>query len=137
MAVGQSWNNLASNETGKFSSRMSPELSGFLSKAKQGLGRGTDGASIVQYRQVPTAAHYATMQNRGGRLHNKLHMIKGAAFTVPVSASAPHWKPIQKSLRSQIDHPMNVMDDLTNGATGVFSVWNFRLYGSGRRRRRN
>ncbi len=130
MAVGQSWNNLASNETGKFSSRMSPELSGFLSKAKQGLGQGQTVRVIVQYRQVPTAAHYATMQNRGGRLHNKLHMIKGAAFTVPVSA-LPALEADPEIASVTIDHPMNVMDDLTNGATGVSSVWNSGFTGAG------
>ena len=109
---------------------MSPELSGFVSKAQQGLGKGQTVRVIVQYRQVPTAAHYATMQNRGGLLHAKLHMIKGAAFTVPVSA-LPALEADPEIASVTIDHPMNVMDDLTNGATGVASAWNSGFTGAG------
>ncbi len=130
MAFGQSWNNLAANESGRFSSRIAPELSGFLWKAKQGSAQGQTVRVIVQYRQVPTAAHYATMLNRGGRLHNKLHMIKGAAFTIPVSA-LPALEADPEIASVTIDHPMNVMDDLTNGATGVSAAWNAGFTGAG------
>jgi hypothetical protein len=67
MAFGQS------GET----SRIAPELSGFLAKARQGSARSQSVRVIVQYNEVPTAAHYATMQQRGGILKSKLHMIKG------------------------------------------------------------
>lgn len=130
MAFGQGWNNLASNEGGRFSSRIAPELSGLLSKAKQGSSQGQTVRVIVQYRQVPTAAHYATMQNRGGHLHAKLHMIKGAAFTIPVSA-LPALEADPEIASVTIDHPMNVMDDLTNGATGVAAAWNAGFTGAG------
>src|SRR5450631_2908411 len=77
MAFGQRWNNpIADEGSGRFS-KMAPELSGFLAKAHQGSAQGQTVRVIVQYKQVPTAAHYATMQGRGGRLHSKLHMIKG------------------------------------------------------------
>ena len=130
MAFGQGWNNLANSESGKFSSRMSPELSGFVSKAKQGLGKGQTVRVIVQYRQVPTASHYATMQGRGGRLQAKLHFIKSAAFTIPVSA-LPALEADPEIVSVTIDHPMNVMDDLTNGATGVASAWSAGFNGAG------
>src|SRR5580693_8856295 len=49
---------------GRFSGRISPELSGLLTKAHQGSTKGQTVKVIVQYKQVPTAAHYATMQSR-------------------------------------------------------------------------
>src|SRR5579871_6142867 len=129
MAFGQRWNNLDSGETGHFS-RMAPELSGLLAKAKQGATKGETVKVIVQYRQVPTEAHYATMRGRGARLHNQLHMIKGAAFTIPVSA-LPALEADPEIASVTIDHPMSVMDDLTNGATGVSSAWNAGFNGAG------
>ncbi len=85
---------------------------------------------IVQYRQVPTAAHYATMQGRGGRLQSKLHMIKAAAFTIPVTA-LPLLEADPEVVSVTIDHPMNVMDDLTDGAIGVSAAWNSGFTGAG------
>src|SRR5271169_104273 len=85
MAFGQRWNDPTAGETGG-RSRIAPELSGLLARAHQGTTKGQTVKVIVQYKQVPSAAHYATMQGRGGRLHATLHMIKGAAFTIPVSA---------------------------------------------------
>src|SRR5208282_6924435 len=117
MAFGQAttstggWN-------GRFTSRISPELSGLLTKAHQGSTQGQTVKVIVQYKQVPTAAHYATMKGRGGHLNAKLHMIKGAAFTIPVSA-LPALENDPEIASVNIDHAMNVADDLTNNATGV------------------
>ncbi len=57
-------------------------------------------------------------------------MIKGAAFTIPVSAlAALEADPEIASVT--IDHPMNVMDDLTNDATGVESAWSAGYNGAG------
>src|ERR1035441_7408817 len=131
MAFGQRWNNpIAGESNGRFSSRIAPELSGLLAKAHQGTAKGQTVRVIVQYKQVPTAAHYATMQGRGGRLHSKLHMIKSAAFTIPVSAlAALEADPEIASVT--IDHPMNVMDDLTNDVTGVETAWSAGYTGAG------
>jgi len=124
MAFGQ-W----TKNAGRFS-RMSPELSGWLSQAKQGKANGKTVRVIVQYKQVPTAAHYATMAGRGGRLHNKLHSIKGAAFTIPASAlPALEADPAVASVT--IDHPMQLMDDTTDAAIGVASAWNSGFTGAG------
>ncbi|MGD1079336.1 MAG: S8 family serine peptidase [Candidatus Sulfotelmatobacter sp.] len=126
MAFGQRWTNQPASEGG----RVAHELSGLLAKARQGSAKGQTVKVIVQYRQVPTAAHYTTMRNRGGLLHAKLHMIKGAAFTIPVSAlAALEADPEIASVT--IDHPMNVMDDLTNDATGVETAWSSGLTGAG------
>jgi serine protease AprX len=112
------------------SSRISPELSGLLDKAKHGSAKGETVRVIVQYRQVPTKTHYATMHNRGGHLHAKLHLIKGAAFTVPVSA-LPALEADSEIVSVSLDHPMSVMDDLTNDATGVESAWSSGYTGTG------
>ena len=126
MAFGQRWTNHLPARRGRFA-RIAPELSGLLAKAQQGSAKGQTVKVIVQYKQVPTAAHYATMQGRGGLLHAKLHMIKGAAFTIPVSAlAALEADPEIASVT--IDHPMNVMDDLTNDATGVEIGLELRTY---------
>jgi serine protease AprX len=130
MAFGQRWSNQTTGEAGRAFSRISPELSGLLLKAHQGAAHGQTVKVIVQYRQVPTAAHYATMQARGGRLHVKLHMIKGAAFTIPVSA-LPLLEADPEIVSVSIDHPMNVMDDTTDSAIGTASAWNSGYTGAG------
>jgi len=130
MAFGQVATPATGRWNGRFTSRISPELSGLLAKALQGSTHGQTVRVIVQYKQVPTAAHYAKMQSRGGSLHAKLHMIKGAAFTIPVSAlAALEADPEIASVN--IDHPMNVADDLTNDATGVDAAWNSGYTGAG------
>jgi serine protease AprX len=129
MAFGQGWNPTGS-ETGRMTSRIAPELSKLLTKAHQGTSQGQTVKVIVQFRQVPTAGHYATMQSRGGRLHARLHMIKAAAFTIPASA-LPALEADPEVVSVTIDHPMNSMDDLTNGATGVSSAWNAGFTGKG------
>jgi serine protease AprX len=125
MAFGQGPTNQPANR-----GRIASELSGLLAKARQGSAKGQTVKVIVQYRQVPTAAHYATMQGRGGRLQSKLHMIKGAAFTIPVSALAA-LEADPEIVSVSIDHPMNVMDDTTNDATGVPSAWTAGFDGTG------
>src|SRR6202162_255039 len=125
MALGQN----SSNQTGNHG-RIASELSNLLAKAHQGTAQGQTVKVIVQYRQVPTAAHYATMHGRGGRLQAKLHMIKSAAFTIPVSALAA-LEADPEVVSVTIDHPMNVMDDLTNDATGVQSPWTPGTTGAG------
>jgi serine protease AprX len=110
--------------------RIASELSDLLDKAHQGTANGQTVKVIVQYRQVPTAAHYATMRGRRGRLQAKLHMIKSAAFTIPVSALAA-LETDPEIISVTIDHPMNVMDDLTNDATGVQSAWTAGYNGAG------
>src|ERR1700676_3075209 len=125
-ASAQRWSNPTAGRAG----RVSSELSGLLAKAHQGKAHGQTVKVIVQYRQVPRSAHYATMRGRGGRLQAKLHMIKSAAFTIPVSALAA-LEANPEVVSVSIDHPMSVMDDLTDGATGVRAAWNAGYNGSG------
>ncbi len=110
--------------------RIATELSGMLSQAKQGLGKGKTVRVIVQYKQTPTSSHYATMHGRGARLQTKLHMIKGAAFTIPVSA-LPALEADPQIASVTIDHPMQLMDDTTDAAIGAASAWNAGFTGAG------
>src|SRR5215468_1793291 len=102
MAFGQ--RSSTPTATGRFS-RIAPELSGLLSKAKQGSAHAQTVRVIVQYKNTPTSTHYATMQGRGARLHSRLHMIKGAAFTIPVSA-LPALEADPDVISVTIDHPL-------------------------------
>jgi serine protease AprX len=111
-------------------SNIGSELSGFLAKAKQGSANGKTVRVIVQYKHVPTSVHYSTMKGRGARLHTTLHMIRGAAFTIPVSV-LPALEADPEIESVTIDHPIAVMDDLTNAATGVSSAWNAGFTGAG------
>ncbi|MFL6444894.1 MAG: S8 family peptidase [Candidatus Sulfotelmatobacter sp.] len=119
----------AARQNGRFSN-IGSELAGYMAKAKQGSANGKTVRVIVQYKHIPTAVHYSTMKGRGARLHTTLHMISGAAFTIPVNAlPALEADPEIKSVT--IDHPIAVMDDLTNSATGVSSAWNAGFTGAG------
>jgi len=130
MAFGQRWNNPTASETGNRFSRIAPELSGLLAKAHQASAQGQTVKVIVQYKQVPSAAHYATMQGRGGRLQAKLHMIKSAAFTIPVNAlAALEADPEIASVT--IDHPLKGMDDYTDAAINVSTAWTAGYNGTG------
>src|SRR5215467_1812591 len=129
MAFGQRWNDQAARESTR-SFRIAPELASRLAQAKQGLAKNQTVRVIVQYKQTPTSSHYAAMQGRGGRLHAKLHLIKGAAFTIPVSA-LPALEADPDVASVTIDHPLNVADDLTDSAIGAGSAWNAGLNGAG------
>jgi serine protease AprX len=119
----------SARQNGRFSN-IGSELAGYMAKAKQGSANGKTVRVIVQYKHIPTAVHYSTMKGRGARLHTTLHMISGAAFTIPVNAlPALEADPEIKSVT--IDHPIAVMDDLTNSATGVSSAWNAGFTGAG------
>lgn len=112
------------------SGRLSPELNGMFSQAVQGKDHGQKVDVIVQYTSVPTNTEYSTMNQRGGQLKARLHMIKGAAFTIPVHALvALNGDP--KIQFVSIDHPMNVADDLTNDAVGTSAAWNAGYNGAG------
>jgi serine protease AprX len=129
-AFAQSWNVPARGNMRAASFRISPELSNSLARAHQGSAGNATVRVIVQYRQVPTTTHYSRMQNLGGSLHVKLHMIQGASFTIPVSALAT-LEADPEVVSVTVDHPLNVMDDLTNGATGVSAAWNSGFTGAG------
>src|SRR6266567_4826440 len=110
--------------------RIAPELSGLLAKAQQGSSEGGTVKVIVQYNQVPSTAHYATMQGRGAHLNAKLHVIKAAAFTIPVSALAALADDPEVASVT-LDHPLKGMDDYTDAAMNVSTAWNSGYKGTG------
>jgi serine protease AprX len=112
------------------SGRLSPELNSRFSDAVHGKDNGQKVDVIVQYTQVPTDAEYATMKSRGGQLKAKLHLVRGAAFTIPVHALVA-LNDDPKVQFVSIDHPMQVADDLTNTAIGAPSAWNSGWTGAG------
>jgi serine protease AprX len=127
MALGST--SPSARQNGRFSN-IGSELAGYMAKAKQGSANGKTVRVIVQYKHIPTSVHYSTMKRRGGRLHTTLHMISGAAFTIPVNA-LPVLEADPEIKSVTIDHPIAVMDDLTNSATGVSSAWNAGFTGAG------
>lgn len=109
--------------------KFSPDLAPAVARAHQGAANETVRV-IVQYKQVPTQAHYAAMQARGAQLHAKLHLIKGAAFTVPTSA-LPELEADSEIVAVSVDHPLKGMDEITNAVTNVSSAWNSGYNGKG------
>jgi serine protease AprX len=85
---------------------------------------------IVQYKQAPKAAALARAENLGGHVSKHLDLIKGAAMTVPAGSLAALANDPEVAFVS-IDHPMQVADDLTNGAIGTSAAWNAGYTGAG------
>jgi serine protease AprX len=123
VALGQGSNNAVH-------STISPELTGLLAKARQGTANGETVKVIVQYHQVPTDAHYATMQGRGGKLNAKLQLVKAAAFTIPVSA-LPALESDSEIASVTVDHPVRGLDETTDAVTNVPSAWSSGYNGAG------
>jgi serine protease AprX len=60
-----------------------------LSKELEALKGGDGGATvdvIIQFNQTPTAAHHQKVQNKGGILKRTLSIVKGAHYSIPVTA---------------------------------------------------
>ncbi len=130
MAFAQSWNVPARGNMRAASFRIS---SGTLELSGASPSRVGWQGNSARHCAVPSGTDDCAllpMQSLGGHLHAQLHMIKGAAFTIPVSAlAALEADPEVASVT--IDHPLNVMDDLTNGAIGVSAAWNSGFTGAG------
>jgi serine protease AprX len=119
-----------SSTSGSSTSRVQPELQQFLAKAQQGKAGNQLVKVIVVYKQDPGPAHFAKMQGLGGKLHAQLHVVKGAAFTIPVSALAA-LEADPEVVSVSIDHPMTGLDDTTDIATGIAAAWNAGYNGTG------
>jgi serine protease AprX len=110
-------------------SKLSPELTRLVAHGNAGAAHAIVKV-IVQYKQRPVAAHFAKVQNLGGRLQAKLHVIKSAAFTIPVTALAA-LEADPEIVSVTIDHPLNSLDDYTDAAENVSAAWNAGLDGTG------
>ncbi len=122
--------NAPSSASSSSASRVQPELQQFLAKAQQGKAGTQTVKVIVTYKQDPGPTHFARMQGLGGKLHAQLHVVKGAAFTIPVSALAA-LEADPEVVSVSIDHPMTGLDDTTDIATGIAAAWNAGYNGTG------
>src|SRR6202047_3394690 len=127
VAFAQRWNRPFDGSG--ISKRLSPELTRLASRPRHTSSIQTVKV-IVQYRQTPGKAHFAKMQNAGARLHAQLHLIRSAAFTIPVSALAA-LEADPEIVSVTIDHPLNSFDDYTDAAANVSAAWNTGLDGTG------
>ncbi len=100
----------------------SPHLAGFQAK--------TSVNAIIQYRTNPRAEDFSKVQKLGGKVTRQLNLVKGAAISVPTSSLLELASDPRVTFVS-VDHPMQVADDLTNGATGVAAAWNAGYTGAG------
>ena len=125
VAFAQRWNSPEDN-----AARPHSRLSSELRRAFPDRGLKQTVKVIVQYRQAPVAAHFARMQDLGGRLHARLHVVNSAAFTIPVSALAA-LEADPEVVSVTIDHPLNGLDDYSDAASNVSSAWSSGFDGSG------
>src|SRR6202041_1963114 len=110
--------------------KFAPDLAHYVTQAQRGASANPTIKVIVQYKNVPQSAQIGRMHNLGGSVNARLNLVKGVALTIPVSALAA-LEADPEVLSVSIDHPMSVMDDLTNGATGVASAWSAGFNGAG------
>jgi serine protease AprX len=110
--------------------KFAPDLAPVVARAHQATAANETLKVIVQYRQTPTAAHYAKMQARGATLRAKLHLVKGAAFTIPASI-LPELEADNEIVAVSVDHPLHGLDEITDAATNVPSAWNAGYNGAG------
>jgi serine protease AprX len=113
--------------TGKFGADLAP----FVARADRGLAAPSETMKvIVQYSQGPDLGKEGRMQRLGGRVNHRLSLVKGTAYTIPVSAlTALEADPEVVSVT--VDHPVLKMDDITDQATNITAAWNSGLTGAG------
>src|SRR5580704_8611729 len=85
---------------------------------------------IVQYKQTLKADSLARVQSAGGRLSRSLDVVHAAAYSVPANSLATLANDPEVAFVS-VDHPLKAMDDYTDAAMNVSSVWNAGYNGSG------
>jgi hypothetical protein len=112
------------------SPRITAEMNHEISLARAGQGGNQNLKVIVQYHQAPTAAHIATMRSRGGKMNVRLDLVKGASFTIPVSALAS-LEADPEIEHVSLDHSVRATDDYTNAAMNVSAVVNAGYDGTG------
>jgi serine protease AprX len=84
----------------------------------------------VQYKSTPQAAAEARVQSFGGRLSGRLDVIRGRAYSVPVSALAGLANDPEVAYIT-VDHALKGLDDYTDAAMNTSTVWNAGYDGTG------
>ena len=125
MAYGQAMN--ANSQHAHFSG-LAPELTQL--KNRLGATSSQQVKVIVQYKTAPKAAAEARVQGFGGRLSNRLDLIKSRAYSVPVSALAGLENDPEVDYVT-IDHPLKSLDDYTDAAMNASAGWNAGYDGTG------
>jgi serine protease AprX len=116
---------------GKLVGKFAPDLAPTLARAHQGQAAASETVKvIVQYRQVPQTEEEGRVQRLGAQLNHRLHLVKGIALTIPVTA-LPALEADPEIVSVTVDHPMKELDDLSDVATGVPSAWNAGYNGAG------
>jgi serine protease AprX len=93
---------------------------------------------IVQFTEVPKAAHHEKVLSRGGRIKRELGGFKGAAYTIPASALADlandpdvvYISPDRPLRNSSTGNPATILD-YHLASIGVNAAWNMGLNGAG------
>jgi len=125
-AFAQHGNTSRTAAIGKFA----PDLAPLVAQAHLGTAASQTVKVIVQYKQVPQLPQMGRLQGLGGRLNSKLSLVRGVAFTIPVSA-LPALEADPEVLSVSIDHPLKGMDDYTDAAMNVSAAWNGGYNGTG------
>jgi len=124
-AFGQS-----SGGDGQPARKFAPDLAPVVARAYQGATADETVKLIVQYKQSPQSEQEGRVQRLGGRLRQRLSMVKGIALTIPASAlPALEADPEIESISA--DHPVKGMDDFTNAAMNVSAALNAGYNGAG------
>src|SRR6202011_1439214 len=86
---------------------------------------------IVQFRQTPGPLHHQKVRNHGGSLRSELHLVRGAAYTIPAS-SIEALSNDPDVVYVSPDRKVKGTLDLTTQAVNANQVWQqFGLNGSG------
>jgi len=93
---------------------------------------------IVQFTQVPTAAHHEKILSRGGTVKRELGQFKGAAYSMPASALADlaadpdvvYISP-DRPLNGASDPKPEAVNDYHTGAVNAPAAWALGLTGAG------
>ena len=119
-----------SSNAKRVQSKFAPDLAPMIAKASQGTAATQTVKVIVQYKQVPQSAQVGRLQGLGGHLRTRLNLVRGVAFTIPVSA-LPALEADPEVLSVSVDHPLKGMDDYTDAAMNVSAAWNSGYDGTG------
>jgi serine protease AprX len=114
---------------GRFVGKFAPDLAPIAARAHRAAVNETVNV-IVQYKQVPQTEQEGRVQRLGAHLNSRLHVVKGMALTIPVSA-LPALEADSEVVSVNLDHPLRGMDETTDQATNVPSAWNAGYNGAG------
>jgi serine protease AprX len=114
---------------GQFVGKFAPDLAPIAARAHAAAANETVNV-IVQYKQVPQTEQEGRVQHLGAHLNSRLHVVKGMAVTIPVSA-LPALEADSEVVSVNIDHPLRGLDEITDQATNVPSAWNAGYTGAG------